>query len=130
MTLTGTFNATQAGRDIAFSQDGACLIVAHGPNSGGEISSVDVATRKEVLPLLTGVGQRAVATVPGQPHVVVSAFAFMVDILSLDPTTCALTDAYSLPIPGAGHVIQKITAFPNGQGRCWRIMTARCTCSP
>jgi hypothetical protein len=114
--LTGTFNATQAGGDITFSQDGACVIVAHGPNSGGEISSVNVATRQEVLPLLTGVGQRAVATVPSQPHLVVSAFAFMVDILNLDPTTCALTDAYSFPIPGSGHVIQRITAFPNGQG--------------
>lgn len=116
VTLTGTFNSTQAGRDIAFSQDGACVIVAHGPNSGGEISSVNVATRTEVLPLLNSVGQRAVATVPGQPHLVLSAFAFMVDILNLDPTTCALTDMTSFPIPGSGHVIQKITAFPNGQG--------------
>ena len=116
VTLTGTFNATQAGRDITFSQDGACVIVAHGPNSGGEISSVNVATRTEVLPLLTGVGQRAVATVPGHPHLVLSAFAFMVDILNLDPTTCALTDMTSFPIPGLGHVIQKITVFPNGQG--------------
>jgi hypothetical protein len=115
VTLTGTFNSTQAGRDIAFSQDGACVIVAHGPNSGGEISSVNVATRTEVLPLLNSAGQRAVATVPGQPQLVLSAFSFVVDILNLG-AGCALTDVYSFFLPGSGHVIQKIAVFPNGQG--------------
>ncbi|HYM11736.1 MAG TPA: hypothetical protein VEU62_13455 [Bryobacterales bacterium] len=113
VTLSGTFG-TGPDRDIAFSTDGACVVATHGINSGGRVSSVNVASRTEVT-VLTGVGPRAITAVPGHRSLILSAFAFFVSQLTLGGG-CVLTDTTpDLFIPGAAG-IQKIVPFPNGQG--------------
>ncbi len=110
VSLTGTFLMGVTGLDIAFSSDGACVVVAHGPGTG-QTSSIDVANRLE-RNVLGGTGPRAVETVPSHPTLVLGAGIIVVTVRTLS-ANCTLSGATNLTI---GVNNENIRAFPNGQG--------------